>query len=72
MPLAFRFHKGTIRTRKETAPVAAEIDFNSIKVQLEPTLIVTSFGVSIFQFHKGTIRTRLHHFLPGFLPISIP
>ena len=32
--------------------------FNSIKVRLEPTLIVTSFGANIFQFHKGTIRTR--------------
>ena len=34
------------------------IDFNSIKVQLEPVGgVCSSVGVPSFQFHKGTIRT---------------
>ena len=35
-----------------------ELDFNSIKVQLElPAVMKKTFVMIIFQFHKGTIRT---------------
>ena len=34
-------------------------NFNSIKVQLEPTADTSGTQVSPFQFHKGTIRTDI-------------
>ena len=56
--LPFQFHKGTIRTKAFCAAFAANFDFNSIKVRLEPLQLsvhtITEFS---FQFHKGTIRT---------------
>ena len=37
-----------------------ELDFNSIKVQLEPSLRpLLARCTCTFQFHKGTIRTQL-------------
>ena len=35
----------------------SNINFNSIKVQLEPISGSTDLDVHKFQFHKGTIRT---------------
>ena len=34
------------------------LDFNSIKVRLEPLSFAENGASSSFQFHKGTIRTR--------------
>ena len=42
---------------KFTADTYGVVNFNSIKVRLEPSLIDSSAGVGLFQFHKGTIRT---------------
>ena len=33
------------------------MDFNSIKVRLEPKISINSKIITQFQFHKGTIRT---------------
>ena len=57
--LEFQFHKGTIRTTKETEIRSKQIcDFNSIKVQLEHETSLRTFArAHKFQFHKGTIRT---------------
>ena len=53
----FQFHKGAIRTRKQTDRGKHPSYFNSIKVRLE---LKAHFGVTPsdkFQFHKGAIRT---------------
>ena len=54
----FQFHKGTIRTDASMEAMLARAYFNSIKVQLEPLIILKHAVVSKFQFHKGTIRTN--------------
>ena len=33
------------------------LDFNSIKVRLEPIYALSLIAAYLFQFHKGTIRT---------------
>ena len=35
----------------------SNINFNSIKVQLEHSFILSRINELVFQFHKGTIRT---------------
>ena len=49
------------------------LHFNSIKVQLELTVIIvtTSFFIE-FQFHKGTIRTEEDGTQKDIYQISIP
>ena len=53
----FQFHKGTIRTKEDTALPQHGQDFNSIKVRLELPVITIFVPFALFQFHKGTIRT---------------
>ena len=54
----FQFHKGTIRTKATQGRTTLQADFNSIKVRLEPAIIVSFLMIKRkFQFHKGTIRT---------------
>ena len=38
-----------------------QLDFNSIKVQLEHSNFRVQFEDTLFQFHKGTIRTQTEH-----------
>ena len=38
---------------------ARSCDFNSIKVQLKPFMVILMPFTSIFQFHKGTIKTKV-------------
>ena len=48
-------------------------DFNSIKVQLEPSFSCAArLSSAWFQFHKGTIRTFLIIGYSNFYTISIP
>ena len=54
----FQFHKGTIRTALRLLSSPLRLNFNSIKVQLEPIgPLFKMSSVPTFQFHKGTIRT---------------
>ena len=54
----FQFHKGTIRTPLRVTPRLYLANFNSIKVQLEPSIPMKNTSLCfLFQFHKGTIRT---------------
>ena len=49
-PQEFQFHKGTIRTSHSVCRVNAYLDFNSIKVRLEPTSVaktICSTAISI-------------------------
>ena len=56
----FQFHKGTIRTSNINIRFLNLLNFNSIKVRLEPTSwCSTTSVIGVFQFHKGTIRTVL-------------
>ena len=53
--------------------VLRELNFNSIKVQLEHAITIKTGAADLFQFHKGTIRTRLLRSAGLLLhPISIP
>ena len=55
----FQFHKGTIKTCIGKDTEARFCDFNSIKVQLKPLMLLSAlYLVTLFQFHKGTIKTR--------------
>ena len=47
-------------------------NFNSIKVQLELYILISSSNRQRFQFHKGTIRTGDGIELPHEAFISIP
>ena len=38
-------------------------NFNSIKVRLEQTTVLTPVVISSFQFHKGTIRTAVNRLM---------
>ena len=69
----FQFHKGTIRTLRLSLKQVSVLNFNSIKVRLEPNFAQGLLAISAkFQFHKGTIRTvRQNHRAPH-LHISIP
>ena len=49
-----------------------ERDFNSIKVQLEQTLVTDDDNLYVFQFHKGTIRTKGQKNSESRQNISIP
>ena len=53
----FQFHKGTIRTKQKNRKNLADNYFNSIKVRLEPIVLLIIADYRLFQFHKGTIRT---------------
>ena len=53
----FQFHKGTIRTGLSKRAFNSSTYFNSIKVQLEHTTVLSVLVLNLFQFHKGTIRT---------------
>ena len=56
----FQFHKGTIRTQVEKYKQNVKTNFNSIKVRLEPRMVLYAYITMIlFQFHKGTIRTQI-------------
>ena len=55
--IVFQFHKGTIRTFKAAGLNPYLMNFNSIKVRLEPPSTSDSASLISFQFHKGTIRT---------------
>ena len=59
----FQFHKGAIRTLTNSAKRGEEfLNFNSIKVRLELTLVMAAMQLSSeFQFHKGAIRTSVFH-----------
>ena len=48
------------------------MDFNSIKVRLEPPFNDEFVEFKTFQFHKGAIRTYLCSRFDWFLLISIP
>ena len=54
----FQFHKGTIRTTLYALTFLAILNFNSIKVRLEPAGLNPYLMMQKFQFHKGTIRTH--------------
>ena len=55
----FQFHKGAIRTQLKVIQIRIRIDFNSIKVRLEPAMMeVDHYDAKRFQFHKGAIRTH--------------
>ena len=70
--ILFQFHKGTIRTFCGLRCALNNKHFNSIKVQLEPTLTAIRFLMSRFQFHKGTIRTSAWAKDIRLIVISIP
>ena len=56
----FQFHKGAIRTfANECKEASYCLDFNSIKVRLEPMPEKKAVGRPQFQFHKGAIRTSV-------------
>ena len=55
----FQFHKGTIRTCTQQNVRVTLINFNSIKVRLEPYDALSIDNRHQFQFHKGTIRTSI-------------
>ena len=46
--------------------------FNSIKVQLELSIVLKPDGLFLFQFHKGTIRTSQKSLQTESGNISIP
>ncbi len=48
------------------------LDFNSIKVQLEPWSLNKQGMLNAFQFHKGTIRTWEDRLCLEVSDISIP
>ena len=50
----------------------SNINFNSIKVRLEPISGVNVPTSPVFQFHKGAIRTRYLICLKTLTLISIP
>ena len=56
--MSFQFHKGTIKTILLGRDEIESDNFNSIKVQLKPFLVVMFNRYNIFQFHKGTIKTQ--------------
>ena len=55
----FQFHKGAIRTDSSACYLLFCIDFNSIKVRLEPVCHAIRPMSVRFQFHKGAIRTSV-------------
>ena len=55
----FQFHKGTIWTPDSSFRAQTSMDFNSIKVQFEPSTYILYAPTQLFQFHKGTIWTIL-------------
>ena len=56
--VGFQFHKGAIRTSNPNSSGFDSLDFNSIKVRLEPPEGSALTNDVIFQFHKGAIRTE--------------
>ena len=60
LSVKFQFHKGAIRTHRGFLVGCNLGDFNSIKVRLERTVIISdTTHLSQFQFHKGAIRTHV-------------
>ena len=55
--MKFQFHKGTIKTNNVLRCFKLGINFNSIKVQLKHSSLISRTERNIFQFHKGTIKT---------------
>ena len=55
--LIFQFHKGTIKTLRQTPSQESLLYFNSIKVRLKLDPAIGAAAITAFQFHKGTIKT---------------
>ena len=55
--LIFQFHKGTIKTLRQTPSQESLLYFNSIKVRLKLDINPQVNQALSFQFHKGTIKT---------------
>ena len=69
----FQFHKGAIRTAYAAQKYKEIQYFNSIKVRLEPNLMMNGSAGSVsFQFHKGAIRTSWSGEQYTYSVISIP
>ena len=56
--LEFQFHKGTIRTSSSNQPTALQVNFNSIKVQLE-RLISLCERLNYVDFNSIKVRLEL-------------
>ena len=56
--LIFQFHKGTIKTLRQTPSQESLLYFNSIKVRLKLDPAIGAAAITAFQFHKGTIKTK--------------
>ena len=69
----FQFHKGTIRTSRMLCVAAVFNYFNSIKVQLEHTTVLSVLVLNLFQFHKVQLElTNSDGSQSAFALISIP
>ena len=55
----FQFHKGAIRTQSKLRAEVAKLNFNSIKVRLEQTLLLLCDHI---QFNFNSIKVRLEQF----------
>ena len=54
----FQFHEGTIGTLINRSTPITLINFNSMKVRLEPVGVDKQAAMArVFQFHEGTIGT---------------
>ena len=55
--IEFQFHKGTIKTPRQSYTEIRRYNFNSIKVRLKHPFLGDVSASQVFQFHKGTIKT---------------
>ena len=71
--IQFQFHKGTIRTQEQNVEPTQEKNFNSIKVQLELTLMTENRKVMVnFNSIKVQLEPPADKYGPNRFVISIP